>query len=100
MADRPGGKVPEWFLYDDLPKGREIVSFNQAGDGDGAFEICQSEDGAVGSIAETTQGGLVCRTVSGAKDSFYVLQLAEGADDGEAGGLAKKFQKKHGTGQA
>jgi hypothetical protein len=103
-GDRSGARAPddrgsEWVLYEELPEDGEIVSFNQAGDGDGAFEICQSEDGAVGSIAETTQGGLVCRTVSGAKDSFYVLQLAEGADDGEAGGLALKMQKKLGIEQ-
>lgn len=95
----PEAQGPEWVLYEDLPEDGEIVSFNQAGDGDGAFEICQSEDGAVGTT-EDTQGGLVCRTASGAKDSFYVLQLAEGADDGEAGGLAAKFHEKHGTGQA
>ena len=41
----------------------------------------------------------MCRTASGAKDSFYVLQLAEGADDGEAGGLALKMQKKLGIEQ-
>ena len=94
-----GAQGPEWVLYEDMPEDGEIVSFNQAGDGDGAFEICQSEDGAVGTT-EDTQGGLVCRTASGAKDSFYVLQLAEGADDGEAGGLAAKMQKKLGTEQA
>jgi hypothetical protein len=98
MADRPGAQGPEWVLYEDMPEDGEIVSFNQAGDSDGAFEICQSEDGAVGKT-EDTQGGIVCRTASGAKKSFYVLQLAEGADDGEAGGLAAKFHEKHGTGQ-
>jgi hypothetical protein len=98
MADRPESQGPEWVLYEDVPEDGEIVSFNQAGDGDGAFEICQSEDGAVGKT-EDTQGGLVCRTASGAKKSFYVLQLAEGADDGEAGGLALKMQKKLGIEQ-
>jgi len=98
-GNAPDDQGPEWVLYEDLPEDGEIVSFNQAGDGDGAFEICQSEDGAVGTT-EDTQGGLVCRTASGAKDSFYVLQLAEGADDGEAGGLAAKMQKKLGTEQA
>ena len=120
MADRPGAQGPEWVLYEDMPEDGEIVSFNQAGDGDGAFEICQSEDGAVGTIAETTQGGLVCRTASGAEESFYVLRmpLAEGdahdvprrgllanqeaveEDEGETGGFAAKFHEKHGTGQA
>jgi hypothetical protein len=101
MADRPGGQVPEWFLNDDLPKGGEIVSFNQAGDGDGAFEICQSQDGAVGTIAATTQGGAVCDTKDGAKDSFYVFgvpgqddQEEVEEDEGEGGGLALKLQKK------
>ena len=78
----------------------EIVSLPNAADGDGAFEICQSEDGAVGSIAEM-QGGPVCETKDGAKDSFYVLRVS-GQDDqedveedeGETGGLAKKLQKK------
>jgi hypothetical protein len=82
-----------------MPEDSEIVSFNQAGDGDGAFEICQSEDGAVGSIAEG-QGGTVCRTASGAKDSFYVLRVPDQDDqedveddEGEGGGLAAKWQK-------
>ena len=108
-----GAQGPEWVLYEDMPEDGEIVSFNQAGDGDGAFEICQSEDGAVGSTEET-QGGLVCRTASGAEESFYVLRmpLAEGdahdvprrgllanqeaveEDEGETGGFAKKLQKK------
>ena len=48
-----GSQGPEWVLYEDMPEDGEIVSFNQAGDGDGAFEICQSEDGAVGSTEET-----------------------------------------------
>ena len=62
-----------------------------------AFEICQSEDGAVGSIAEM-QGGTVCDTKDGAKDSFYVLRVPDQEDveedEGEVGGLAKKLQKK------
>jgi hypothetical protein len=86
-------------LYEDLPEDGEIVSFNQAADGDGAFEICQSEDGYVGNVQQNSQGESICDTKDGAKDSFYVLQLAEGADDGEAGGLAAKFHEKHGTGQ-
>ncbi len=87
MADLPKSQGPEWVLYEELPEDGEIVSFDNAGDTEGAFEICQSEAGAVGTIAETTQGSLVCRTASGANDSFYVLQLAVGADDGEAGDL-------------
>ena len=100
MADRPEAQGPEWVLYEDMPDDGEIVSFNQAGDGDGAFEICQSKDGAVGSIAEM-QGGPVCETKDGAKDSFYVLRVS-GQDDqedveedeGETGRFAKKLQKK------
>ena len=80
MADLPKSQGPEWVLYEDLPEDGEIVSFNQAGDGDGAFEICQREDGAVGTIAETTQGGAVCDTKDGAKDSFYVLHLGDQDD--------------------
>ena len=100
MADRPGAQGPEWVLYEDMPEEGEIVSFNQAGDGDGAFEICQSEDGAVGSVAEG-QGGTVCDTKDGAKDSFYVLRVPDqddqggvDEDEGETGGLARKLQKK------
>ena len=97
MGDRPGAQGPEWVLYEDLPEDVDIVSFNQAGDGDGAFEICQSEDGAVGSIAEM-QGGTVCDTKDGAKDSFYVLRVPDQEDveedEGETGGLALKLQKK------
>ena len=99
MADRPGAQGPEWVLYEDRNEDLDIVSFNQAGDSDGTLIVCQSEDGAVGSTEET-QGGLVCRTASGAEESFYVLQLAEGVeDDGEAGGLAMKMQKKLGEEQ-
>jgi len=100
MGDRPGAQGPEWVLYEDMPEEGEIVSFNQAGDGDGAFEICQSEDGAVGSVAEG-QGGTVCDTKDGAKDSFYVLRIPDqddqggvDEDEGETGGLARKLQKK------
>ena len=88
------GKAPEWVLYEELPEDGEIVSFNHAADGDGAFEICQSEDGYVGNVQQNSQGDSICDTKDGAKDSFYVLQLAEGADDGEAGGLAAKFREK------
>ena len=76
MADRPVAQGPGWVLYEDMPDDGEIVSFNQAGDGDGAFEICQSEDGAVGSVAEM-QGGTVCDTKDGAKDSFYLLRVPD-----------------------
>ena len=100
MGDRPGAQGPEWVVYEDMPKDGEIVSCNQAGDGDGAFEICQSEDGAVGAIAEG-QGGTVCDTKDGAKDSFYVLRVPDQddqedveEDEGETGGLALKLQKK------
>ena len=101
MADRPEAQGPEWVLYEDIPDDGEIVSFNQAGDSEGTFEICQSKDGAVGTIAETTQGGAVCDTKDGAKDSFYVLHLGDQddqeaveEDEGETGGLARKMQKK------
>jgi hypothetical protein len=99
MADRPGSQGPEWVLYEDRNEDLDIVSFSQEGDSDGTLIVCQSDDGAVGSTEET-QGGLVCRTASGAEESFYVLQLAEGVeDDGEAGGLAMKMQKKLGEEQ-
>ena len=100
MGDRPGAQGPEWVLYEELPEDGEIVSFNQAGDSEGAFEICQSEDGAVGSVAEM-QGGTICDTKDGAKDSFYVLRVPDRddqedveEDEGETGGLALKLQKK------
>ena len=87
-------------MYEELPEDGEIVSFNQAGDSEGAFEICQSEDGAVGSVAEM-QGGTICDTKDGAKDRFYVLRVPDQddqedveEDEGEVGGLAKKLQKK------
>jgi hypothetical protein len=90
----------EWVLYEDMPDDGEIVSLPNAADGDGAFEICQSEGGAVGSIAEM-QGGAVCETKDGAKDSFYVFHLGDQddqgeveEDEGEGGGLALKLQKK------
>ena len=99
-ADRWAVQGPEWVLYEDMPEDGDIVSFNQAGDGDGAFEICQSEEGTVGSIVEM-QGGAVCETKDGAKESFYVLHLGDQddqeaveEDEGETGGFAKKLQKK------
>jgi hypothetical protein len=80
MGDRPGAQRPEWVLYEDMPEEGESVSFNQAGDGDGALEICQSEDGTVGTVTNTG-GRVTCRTDSGDHYfDFYVLQLAEGAD--------------------
>ena len=102
MADRSRAQRLDWVSYEDLPEDGEIVSFNQAGDSEGSFEICQSEDGAVGTIAEM-QGSVVCRTASGAKDSFYVLRVPDREDveedEGETGGLASKFHQKYGTGQ-
>ena len=67
----------------------------QAGDSDGAFEIYQSEDGAVGSIAKM-QGGTVCDTKGGAKECFYVLRVPdrEDVEEDETVGLALKLQKK------
>ena len=47
------------------------------------------------------QGGTVCDTKDGAKDSFYVLRVPDQddqedveEDEGETGGLALKLQKK------
>ena len=47
------------------------------------------------------QGGTVCDTKDGAKDSFYVLRVPDQddqedveEDEGEVGGLALKLQKK------
>ncbi len=76
MGDRPGMQGLKWVLYEELSEDGEIVSFTNAADGDGAFEICQSEDGAVGSIAEM-KGGAVCETKDGAKESFYVLRVPD-----------------------
>ncbi|MFT5089305.1 MAG: hypothetical protein ACI8PG_003673, partial [Planctomycetota bacterium] len=99
MADRPGSQGPEWVLYEDRNEDLDIVSFSQEGDSDGTLIVCQSEDGAVGSTEET-HGGPVCRTASGAEESFYVLQLPMVVeDDGEAGGLDMKMQKKLGEEQ-
>ena len=40
FAGRPEAKRLEYVLYEDLPEDSEIVSFNQVGDSEGAFEIC------------------------------------------------------------
>ena len=100
-ARPPDDRGPEWVLYLDLPEDGEIVSFNQAGDGDGAFEICQSEDGYVGNVQLNLQGESICDTKDGAKESFYVMHLGDQddqeaveEDEGETGGFAKKLQKK------
>jgi hypothetical protein len=43
MADRYGDREwPEWILNEGRNEDLDIVSLNEAGDGDGAFEICQS----------------------------------------------------------
>jgi hypothetical protein len=86
MADRPEAQGPEWVLYEDRNEDLDIVSFNQAGDSDGTYKVCQSEDGAVGRL-HTVMGrftieSVTCRTDSGDHNmGFYVLQLAEGADE-------------------
>ena len=99
MADRPGSQGPEWILYEDLPEDGEIVSFNKVGDDGVEFQVCQSEDGDIGTVSQM-QGGAVCDTREDAEDSFYVLYLGDQADDEDeaddeaVGGLAQKMQKK------
>ena len=67
-------QAPNWVLYGHLSDDGEIISFNKAGDDEEAFELCQSEDGDVGSLQHNTQGGAFCDTQKGAMDTFYVLQ--------------------------
>ena len=79
MADLPKSQGPEWVLYEDIPEDGEIVSFDNAGDTEGAFEICQSEAGIVGTLEESPYGA-VCDTKDGAEESFYVLRVPDQED--------------------
>ena len=79
MADLPKSQGPEWVLYEDMPEDGEIVSFDNAGDTEGAFEICQSEAGIVGTLEESPYGA-VCDTKDGAEESFYVLRVRDQDD--------------------
>jgi len=79
MADLPKSQGPEWVLYEDMPEDGEIVSFDNAGDTEGAFEICQSEAGIVGTLEESPYGA-VCDTKDGAEESFYVLRAPDIGD--------------------
>ena len=79
MADLPKSQGPEWVLYEELPEDGEIVSFDNAGDTEGAFEICQSEAGIVGALEESPYGA-VCDTKDGAEESFYVLRVPDQDD--------------------
>ena len=79
MADLPKSQGPEWVLYADIPEDGEIVSFDNAGDTEGAFEICQSEAGIVGTLEESPYGA-VCDTKDGAEESFYVLRVPDQED--------------------
>ena len=79
MADLPKSQGPEWVLYEDIPEDGEIVSFDNAGDTEGAFEICQSEAGIVGTLEESPYGA-VCDTKDGAEESFYVLRVPDQDD--------------------
>ena len=79
MADLPKSQGPEWVLYEDIPEDGEIVSFDNAGDTEGAFEICQSEAGIVGTLEESPYGA-VCDTKDGAEESFYVLRVRDQDD--------------------
>lgn len=76
MADLPKKYGPEWVLYEEMPEDGEIVSFDNAGDTEGAFEICQSEAGIVGTLEESPYGA-VCDTKDGAEESFYVLRVPD-----------------------
>jgi hypothetical protein len=90
---------PEWVLYEELPEDSEVVSFNRAGtESDSLFEICQTEMGVFGGVHEE-DGRVVCRiprydqisadisiVYRHVEHRFFVLQLAEGADDGEVAG--------------
>ena len=99
MADRPGSQGPEWILYEDLPEDGEIVSFNKVGDDGVEFQVCQSEDGDIGTVSQM-QGGAVCETREGEEDTFYVLILGEQVDDDDeaddeaGGGIADALRKK------
>ncbi len=101
-------------MYEDIAEDGEIVSFDNAGDTEGAFEICQSEDGSVGSLEETPCS-TVCNTKDGAQDSFYVLRLpdrddeeveeqteSEAGEEGESAGFMLKLpveaEERVGTG--
>ena len=78
-ADLSKSQGPEWVLYEELPEDGEIISFDNAGDTEGAFEICQSEVGIVGTLEESPYGA-VCDTKDGAEESFYVLRVPDQDD--------------------
>ena len=93
MADLPKSQGPEWVLYEDMPEDGEIVSFDNAGDNEGAFEICQSEAGIVGALEESPYGA-VCDTKDGAEEKKEGDKDVEMKDAKEGSAEAEEKSEK------
>ena len=106
MGDRGPGHSENWVLYEDLPEDAGLLSINSVADEDQPLLICQSEDGVIGNVSESTQGSAACVTREGVEDTFYVLTLGQPAgedyeavdedyeDEEESGGIADALRKK------
>ena len=99
MGDRGPGHSENWVLYEDLPEDAGLLSINSVADEDQPLLICQSEDGVIGNVSESTQGSAACVTREGVEDTFCVLILGEPVDDDyeveeELGGIADALRKK------
>ena len=93
------GQTEEWVLYEDLPEDVTLLRINSIVDEDESLLICQSEDGVIGSVSESTQGSAACVTREGVEDTFCVLILGEPVDDDyeveeELGDIVDALRKK------
>ena len=75
------GQTEAWVLYEDLPEAVALLRVNSIVDEDESLLMCQSEDGVIGSVSESTQGGAAYVTQENVEDNFCVLILGEPVDD-------------------
>tara|TARA_B100000941_G_C28022043_1_gene310530 strand:+ start:96 stop:356 length:261 start_codon:yes stop_codon:yes gene_type:complete len=86
-------------LCEDLPEAIALLRVNSIVDEDESLLICQSEDGVIGSVSKSTQGGAAYVTREGIEDTFCVLILGEPVDDDygveeELGDIVDALRKK------
>ncbi len=86
-------------MCEDLPEAIALLRVNSIVDEDESLLICQSEDGVIGSVSKSTQGGAAYVTREGIEDTFCVLILGEPVDDDygveeELGDIVDALRKK------
>ena len=69
------GQTEAWVLYEDLPEAVALLLVNSIVDEDESLLMCQNEDGFIGSVSESTQGGAAYATREGGRRHFLCVNL-------------------------